>query len=295
MNKRKMRVSFSGGRSSAMMLDILLRDYAAEYDMAFTFANTGQEHPKTLDFIHKCDKHFGLNLVWLEAQINGPGVGTTHRIVTYETASRNGEPFEAYIKKHGIPNQKYPQCTTRLKTEPMDHYTKEVLGWKQGEYWTAIGIRADEMDRMNAKREERKLLYPLIKRFIFKADVKRFWRGMPFDLEIPEHMGNCTWCWKKSYRKLMTLAVDEPQVFDFPRRMEALYSGIHKGKGEQETRRVFFRGNTDTQGIFKLAQKPFVKFTDGLNLNDLELDFGAGCGDSCEIGTDIDEGDLCPA
>lgn len=284
--KEKMRVSFSGGRSSALMLDILLKDYGQKYDMVFTFCNTGQEHEKSLEFTHKCDQHFGLNLVWLEAVIGPAGVGTRHNVVTYETANRTGKPFEDYIKKHGIPNPKYPQCTTRLKTEVMDNYTKEVLGWAKGEYWTAIGLRADELDRMNPDKDKLKIVYPLIKKLVFKADVKRFWREMPFNLEIPEHFGNCVWCWKKSFRKLLTLTQEAPEIFEFPARMEQLYSGIHKGKEEQETERVFFRGNRSTKNIFEMAQKPFVKFTDGLNLNDLELDFGGGCGDSCEMGTE---------
>ena len=31
------------------------------------FANTGQEHEKTLEFINNCDQQFGFNTVWLEA------------------------------------------------------------------------------------------------------------------------------------------------------------------------------------------------------------------------------------
>ena len=35
-----------------------------------SFANTGQEHEKTLDFIHNCDTHFNFNTVWIEAVIS---------------------------------------------------------------------------------------------------------------------------------------------------------------------------------------------------------------------------------
>jgi hypothetical protein len=62
-------------------------------------------------------------------------------LVSYETASRNGEPFEAMIQKIGIPFQFAPSCSNQLKTEAIKDYLKS-LGWKK--YHTALGIRFDE-------------------------------------------------------------------------------------------------------------------------------------------------------
>jgi len=39
-------------------------------------------------------------------------------LVTFETASRNGEPFEEMIQKYGITNMQSPQCTRNLKGLP---------------------------------------------------------------------------------------------------------------------------------------------------------------------------------
>ena len=63
--KETLFVSFSGGRTSAYMCWWLLKNKSDEYDFIFVFANTGQEHEKTLEFVNECDKRFGLNLVWL--------------------------------------------------------------------------------------------------------------------------------------------------------------------------------------------------------------------------------------
>jgi 3'-phosphoadenosine 5'-phosphosulfate sulfotransferase (PAPS reductase)/FAD synthetase len=63
-------------------------------EIVVVFANTGQEHEKTLEYIHACDKQYGLNVVWLEAVVNPEeGQGTKHRVVTFETAARGGGAF----------------------------------------------------------------------------------------------------------------------------------------------------------------------------------------------------------
>ena len=113
MSKPKLAISNSGGRTSALMTKLCLEQFSDSHEIIVTFANTGLEHPSTLDFIHKCDTILGFPTVWLEAVVGGHRVGIRHKVVTYETAARNGEPFEAYIKKYGIPNRELPQCTSR--------------------------------------------------------------------------------------------------------------------------------------------------------------------------------------
>jgi len=62
-------ISFSGGRTSAMMTKYLLENYKDKYNMIVVFANTGKERKETLDFVNMCDKEFGFNCVWVEADI----------------------------------------------------------------------------------------------------------------------------------------------------------------------------------------------------------------------------------
>lgn len=45
-----------------------------------------------------------------------------------------------------------------------------------------------------------------------KQDVLNFWKKQPFDLGIPEHLGNCVFCPKKGLNKIALAARDEPEM-----------------------------------------------------------------------------------
>src|SRR5690349_10228546 len=105
MRKNRVLVSsMSGGRSSGKMTYDLKQKYGD--DLIVLFCNTGRERDETLDFVHQCDQHWGLNVVWLEYTPDYPG----YKIVTYETAHRRGDkskpsPFDLLIrKKKYLPN-----------------------------------------------------------------------------------------------------------------------------------------------------------------------------------------------
>ena len=275
-----MFVSFSGGRTSGYMCHWLLENKSDEYDFKFVFANTGLEHEKTLEFVDRCDKGFGLNLVWLEAVVNPEhGKGIRHKIVDFETAARNGEPFEAFIRKSGVPNTSYNQCSERLKTFPMETYRKS-LGFKRN-HQTAIGIRSDEVDRMSANAKKLGLVYPLITMTeATKASVRHWWADQSFDLDLPEHLGNCVTCWKKSDRKLMTIAKHEPERFEFMDRMERENSHIKCGRKP----RSFFRQNKTAQDIIAASKLPFKEFVDHMPPRPSDpMDAESDCGARCEI------------
>ena len=282
--KPTMFVSISGGRTSAYMCWWLLNNRADDYQFRFVFANTGLEHENTLDFVHRCDKEFGLDLVWVEALVHPQhGVGITHKIVDYATASRNGEPFEAFIVKSGVPNASYNQCSHRLKTLPMESY-RAALGFARN-HTTAIGIRADEFDRISENAEAMGLVYPLVQMtHCTKDQVRHWWANQHFDLNLPEHLGNCVTCWKKSDRKLWTIAKHEPHRFEFMNRMERQYRRVRAGEKD----RLFFRRHRSTQDILAESEKPFAEFTDVMPQLQLgffdAIDIEDGCGSHCEIG-----------
>ena len=162
---QRLVVSFSGGRTSAVMAKQLVDRYSDLADIAIVFANTGCEDHRTLDFVRDCESAFGWNVTWLEAVVDSKhGVGVRHKVVNYETASRSGEPFEAAVAKYGIFNSTNPSCTGRLKEDPIKSYLQSV-GYVFGKgvnHYTAIGIRADEADRISTKRKARKFVYPLV-------------------------------------------------------------------------------------------------------------------------------------
>lgn len=294
MNKPKLAISFSGGRTSAVMTKLCVEKFKDSHDIAITFANTGCEHENTLKFVDQCDKHFGWNVVWIEAVVNPErGKGIRHKVVTYETAARDGEPLEADFAKHGLPGPGWLHCTRDTKELPIKDYLKS-LGWKWGEFWIAIGIRSDEMDRVSQNREKLKFVYPLVDAGWTKEDVKAECISWPFDLDLKgEHYGNCTWCWKKSLRKHMTLALESPEVFDFPRRMEEKYSHI-TAPNDPNMSRQMFRKNMTTVDIIEMARitdfEPYVDIDQSQLFSqanyDVFLDTGSACGESCEIGAD---------
>ncbi len=85
-------ISFSGGRTSAYMLwRVLEANAGLPSDAVVLFANTGKEEEETLCFVRDCSLNWGVPITWLEYLSDYP----KYRVVDFDTASRNGEPFEA--------------------------------------------------------------------------------------------------------------------------------------------------------------------------------------------------------
>ena len=292
-------ISFSGGRTSGYLTKRLLEEKNKWKDVIVIFANTGQEHEKTLEFINNCDKKFGFNTVWIEA-IAHPGERktSTAKIVNYKTASRDGRPFEDVIAKYGIPWSKAGHCTRELKEQPIKNYLRE-LGLDKTNRVMAIGIRADESHRKSKVAEENNFIYPLIDWDIDKEDVLSWWEDQDFDLEIPEHMGNCVWCWKKSYIKLVTVMREKPEAFDFPERMEKLHgrtgniaqkvlnNGVLKGQKSIK----FFRGFKTVEDIRKMAKEK-----DDVFIDEHFMRISGGCSEECQpfLGDEEENPNLIP-
>jgi hypothetical protein len=288
MLKEKYHISFSGGRTSAYMTKLLIDNWSDRYEFIVTFANTGLEHPKTLEFINNCDKVFGFNTVWLESVVqHDKRSAPTHKIVTFETASRRGEPFEEVIKKYGIPNSAFPGCTRDLKLAPIKSYLKS-LGIDEHKIRTAIGIRTDETRRVNAKTAEaRTLEYPLIVVWPSdKQDVLDWWEDQPFDLGIDEFEGNCLGCWKKSLKKHFMQIERDPSVYDFHKRMEA----EHEFTGPQQGHRHFFRNDMTTIQLFKAYEEQGAQPRRMIE----QPHENSGCSESCELFETIVEDTALP-
>lgn len=298
-------VSFSGGETSAYMARWLKENQKKYCDnLIFVFANTGQEHKLTLEFVDMCDKQFDLDLKWVEAKVyHGERISTGYKLVNYESANLTGEPYEEVIKKYGIPNQTSKHCTRDLKANPITNYCIDLFG--KNNFTTAIGIRVDEMDRLT-KYKNRKVWYPLATvHKMTKQDINVWWSKQNFRLKIPHYQGNCTWCWKKSMRKLLTVMDETPEAFDFPERMEQLYGTAGPEFDINRTRRAevskeprrFFRNKLTVNDLKELLAKQkadgtYVKADDlSLDFNAQgrlfdELDVGLGCEESCEVFAD---------
>lgn len=292
--RRKILISNSGGETSAFMTRWLLEHSANEFgldaEFIVVFANTGKEREETLEFVRECDRVFGFNTIWVEAVVDPRyRVGTKHRIVTFETANRDGKPFEDVISKYGIPNRDTPHCTRELKSRPIKSYAASI-GWADCEI--AIGIRADEADRINEKRKELNLIYPLISmRETTKPEILQWWAKQPFRLRLQSYQGNCDFCWKKTNRKLLTLAKENPGRLKWWDEQEKRFGGFAQPSQKAMARliadgekRTFFRGRRSAVDLLALAEQPFVPWDDGAP-PDFQpgLDFTNGCSESCEV------------
>jgi len=258
---KNLLVSFSGGETSAFMAQWLnnhYEDYGYE-NIVFVFANTGLENEQTLEFIYRCDKHFNLNIQWVEADvIYEHKKGTRHYMTDFDNASRTGEPFEQIIKKYGIPNQAFPHCTRELKQAPIKSFAKQYFNGEK--YHIAIGIRNDEIDRISPNAKKMGFIYPLINKNMIptnKPMVNFYWNAMPFRLELKGYQGNCITCWKKADKKLYQIAQENPKSFEFMDRMEQKYPrlGFEFSKDNTAKDRTFFRKNRTTKQILLEAQK----------------------------------------
>lgn len=294
-NKKKLIVSFSAGMTSAYMTKWIFENWQDKFEIIVIFANTGKEREETLEFAHKCDVEFGFNTVWIEAITNMErGKGGTAKVVDYYTASRNGEPFEMMIKKYGIPNVKTPHCTRELKARPIKAYARQI-GWK--EYYTAIGIRVDEIDRVSSSAKKEKFLYPLVSPHpTRKNDVNKFWEQQKFTLELKSYEGNCDLCFKKSFRKLMTLVKEKPELIKYWKEMESKYNlFIPEGKRHNKNLKPpinFFRQNKSINEIIEMSKNNFELAVDESIykpeykqklLFESRLDLSNGCTESCEV------------
>lgn len=217
------QIAFSGGRTSAYMLhQIAEANGGIPERCKVVFANTGREMPQTLDFVQEVSDRWSIQVAWVEYFVAAP----RFVLVSHNSASRDGEPFEALVKRRKfLPNQKVRFCTGDLKLKPSARYLVS-LGWRQ---WTAaLGIRADEAQRV--KREPQKerwqRWYPLADAGASKHDVMAFWRRQPFDLRLPTikgntALGNCDGCFLKSEATLSMLARDYPERHAWWERIEA--------------------------------------------------------------------------
>ena len=220
-------ISFSGGRTSGFMLKKILDAYEGKLpsDVHVVFANTGKEMPQTLDFINDCAKNWQLDVVWLELEICDERPIYRTKEVTYDTASREGEPFSALIqRKKMLPNPYLRICTQELKMNVMKRYMVN-LGYK--EWNNVVGLRYDEQSRVakiKGQNESNKnkwySLTPLYEDRITLSEINNFWKESSFDLSLPSFdgktlAGNCDLCFLKGTKTLTKLVKEKPELADW--------------------------------------------------------------------------------
>lgn len=200
-------------------------------DLIVTFANTGKEHPATLEFVQECSERWGVPIVWLEYRDDERGFA----IVDYETASRDGQPFEDLIRKRSyLPNPVTRFCTIDLKIRVI-HKHLRMVGCSTGETLVDMmtGIRADEPRRVTKIRHRKTtseskdatMVMPLADAEVEVQDVTEFWKSQPFDLRLPTINGrtlegNCDLCFLKGAKQVYSIIASDRSKAEWCARME---------------------------------------------------------------------------
>jgi 3'-phosphoadenosine 5'-phosphosulfate sulfotransferase (PAPS reductase)/FAD synthetase len=230
-------VSFSGGRTSAYMLRQVLDNNEDLSDLVVTFANTGKEHPATLEFVRECAERWSVPIVWLEFRDNEAG----HEVVDFASASRQDEPFEALIRKRKyLPNPVTRFCTIDLKIRIIHKYLRSLgLSTEESPVDMMTGIRADEPRRVVKIRHRKTtseskwatMLMPLADAGVGVQDVTDFWASQRFDLMLPTINGRtlegtCDLCFLKGAKQVYSIiASDRPKAEWWARMESSVVSG----------------------------------------------------------------------
>jgi 3'-phosphoadenosine 5'-phosphosulfate sulfotransferase (PAPS reductase)/FAD synthetase len=272
-------ISFSGGRTSAYMLKMMLDAHGGAFppDIYVTFANTGKEREETLRFVHECQVRWGVPIHWLEWRTrrtkddDGKVIPFDARFeeVGYNSASRDGKPFADLITSKGYtPNAVTRFCTSELKVR--------IMGWfmqsRGHSHWTnVVGLRHDEAHRVAKSRAPNKerwtVALPLDDAKVSNRDVRAFWREQDFDLQLLPFEGNCDGCFLKARPKLWEVERTKPGTLQW-------WSDMEQGPGKGR----FVTEYSYAELIRDVQRQPDM-FAGGLFDNDPEMD--AECGTWC--------------
>jgi 3'-phosphoadenosine 5'-phosphosulfate sulfotransferase (PAPS reductase)/FAD synthetase len=258
---------FSGGRSSAYALYIMREELTK--DDVIIFNNTGREKEQTLVFVQKCAQEWGLDIVWLEYDYDFERQKRLFKIVNFETAARDGQPFELLltVRQHRyLPNRTARYCTENLKIVTTEKYLKSI---GLSDHEKVLGMRYDEPERYHKNKDTAYM--PLYDFKITKPMVRKFWASMPFDLGLKDYEGNCDLCPLKGKNKKLTILEENPEVAKWwIAQEEASPTGWQ-----------FDKNYTVTQ-LLELSQRPFRKAVDFLEDGQTELfddSIACFCGD----------------
>ena len=278
-------VSFSGGRTSAYLCKLMIEGFGRE-NVDFVYMDTGAEHPKTYEFIRNVNAEFKLNLVCLRIEFSDTlGVGNSYNEVSIDNIKYDLNPFSEMMIKYGSPYIGGMFCTDRMKLTSFKKYCDNAYGKNNYETW--LGIRSDEPNRLTSKKGIR---YMAEITDAEKGDVLDFWSEMPFDLEIPEWLGNCVFCPKKSNLKLAAAQRDEPELY--LQWLDMLYSDTVRVDDKTGHWSKMYRGNQSLEQLIATFDGSTGDEIKGRIRGSKSTETGS-CSESCEVFVcEANQGDL---
>ncbi len=159
-------VSVSGGKDSTATLAMAIELHGPENVIA-AFADTGNEHELTYEYVRYLEQVAGVPFKWLRADFTewwwsrrtyvaeqwakphrdwptGVPQQIIDRVLAVLDKGPTGNPYlDLCIIKGRFPSRKAQFCTQYLKTEPLTEYAMELIE-KAGSVWSWQGIRLDE-------------------------------------------------------------------------------------------------------------------------------------------------------
>jgi 3'-phosphoadenosine 5'-phosphosulfate sulfotransferase (PAPS reductase)/FAD synthetase len=151
-------VSVSGGKDSTATLLLALATQSRETVRA-VFADTGNEHPLTYEYVDYLERTTGVQIHRLRQDFSAQiarkaeyvrthwadkGVPQEHIDRVLAVLVPSGNPFlDLCIWKGRFPSRMAQFCTRFLKTEPIAEYALDLID-QSGEVYSWQGVRADE-------------------------------------------------------------------------------------------------------------------------------------------------------
>jgi 3'-phosphoadenosine 5'-phosphosulfate sulfotransferase (PAPS reductase)/FAD synthetase len=174
----KALVSVSGGKDSTATLLVALERLPKE-DIFGAFADTGNEHPMTYDYVRFLGDRLGVQIKWVKADFtdwwwrrrdyvrdkwplpspkkgwpDGVPADIVRRVLAVFEKGPTGNPYlDLCIIKGRFPSRKAQFCTDELKKQPLNKYTNDLVA-QYGKVESWQGVRADESES-RAKLPER--------------------------------------------------------------------------------------------------------------------------------------------
>lgn len=151
-------VSVSGGKDSTATLLLALKQFPnSTYAV---FADTGNEHEMTLEYLEYLERTLGIRIKRLRADFSANFERKRNYVLTkwpekgvsQEKCERaasllvpSGNPFlDLCMLKGRFPSRMAQFCTERLKTEPLVEYAIDTIDLLGVDIWSWQGIRRDE-------------------------------------------------------------------------------------------------------------------------------------------------------
>lgn len=155
-------VSVSGGKDSTATLLLALKQFPPESVFA-AFADTGNEHERTLEYLDYLERRLGVRIARLKADFSErfdsrrdwvlnkwPLAGVP--VEKCEQAAKllvpTGIPFlDLCMLKGRFPSRMAQFCTQELKTKPLTEYAMWITDMFDADVWSWQGVRRDESAR----------------------------------------------------------------------------------------------------------------------------------------------------